>query len=61
MTALVRSGGPGTYWGANVAAGVGDDRYGGWSLVVAYRDATQPLRNLTVFDGFSDVGANSWA
>ena len=36
----------------------GEDRYAGWSLVVVYRDPTLPLRNLTVFDGFSDVGQN---
>ena len=37
-------------------AGTGEDRFAGWSLVVAYRDPSQPLRNLTVFDGFTDVG-----
>jgi uncharacterized repeat protein (TIGR01451 family) len=56
VTDLVRSRGSGTYWGGNVAAGTGEDRYAGWSLVVVYRDPTQPLRNLTVFDGFTDVG-----
>lgn len=59
VTGLVSAAGAGTYWGANVAAGTGTDRYGGWSLVIVLRDSTQPLRNLTVFDGFSDVGANS--
>lgn len=29
--------------------------YGGWNLVVIYRDSTQPLRNLTVFDGMAVV------
>ena len=56
VTDLVKSSGPGTYWGADIAAGTGEDRYAGWSLVVVYRDPTQPLRNLTVFDGFTDVG-----
>ena len=56
VTGLVQGAGPGEYWGANVAAGTGRDRYAGWSLVVVYRDPTQPLRNLTVFDGFTDVG-----
>ena len=59
VTTLVRNSGPGVYWGANVAAGRGEDRYGGWSLVVAYRDPTEPLRNLTVFDGFSNVAVGS--
>ena len=56
MTAIVRAAGPGTYWGANVVAGTGEDRYAGWSLVVVYRAPGLPLRNLTVFDGFADVG-----
>ena len=38
---------------ANVQAGTGGDRYAGWTLVVAYGDPTEPLRNLTVYDGFS--------
>ena len=59
VTDLVALRGSGVYWGGNIAAGTGFDRYGGWSLVVAYRDPTAPLRNLTVFDGFSDVGSNS--
>ena len=42
-----------------MAAGTGNDRYAGWSLIVVYRDPTQPLRNLTVFDGFSDIAVNS--
>ena len=48
--------GAGTYWGANVATATGEDRYAGWSLIIASRDPSLPLRNLTVFDGFSDVG-----
>jgi hypothetical protein len=56
VTDLVRAAGPGSYWGANVVAGTGQDRYAGWSLVVVYRAPELPLRNLTVFDGFSDVG-----
>lgn len=56
VTTEVRAAGPGTYWGANVVAGTGEDRYAGWSLVVVYRAPGLPLRNLTVFDGFADVG-----
>ena len=37
-------------------AGTGEDRYAGWSLVVVYRAPGLPLRSLTVFDGFADVG-----
>jgi uncharacterized repeat protein (TIGR01451 family) len=53
VTSIVRSAGGGTYWGANVAAATGFDRYAGWSLVVALSDPAQPLRDLTVFNGFS--------
>ncbi len=56
VTARVRAAGPGTYWGADVVAGTGEDRYAGWSLVVVARAPGLPLRNLTVFDGFADVG-----
>ena len=56
VTTAVRGAGSGGYWGADVVAGTGEDRYAGWSLVVVLRDPTQPLRNLTVFDGFADVG-----
>ena len=56
VTDEVQAAGPGIYWGADVAAGTGEDRYGGWSLTVVYRNPTLPLRNLTVFDGFADVG-----
>ena len=55
VTALVRAGGAGRYGVANVQAGTGLDRYAGWSLVVVYRDAALPLRNLSVFDGLAAI------
>ncbi len=45
----------GQYWGANVAAATGVDRYAGWSLSMVYSDPAQPLRNLTVYNGFAVV------
>lgn len=55
VTAQVTAAGNGTYTVADVQASTGSDAYGGWSLVVAYRDAASPLRNLAVFDGFEVV------
>ncbi|HEX8128126.1 MAG TPA: isopeptide-forming domain-containing fimbrial protein, partial [Pyrinomonadaceae bacterium] len=58
VTAQVQSARSGTYWVADITASIGQDTtgfYGGWSLVVVYQDVNQPLRNLTVFDGFASV------
>ncbi|MEV0324718.1 hypothetical protein ACIBKX_40455 [Streptomyces sp. NPDC050658] len=55
VTALVEQAGSGSYTGANVQSAPGYDRYAGWALVVVYEDATEPIRNLAVFDGFSVV------
>lgn len=51
VTATVAAAGAGTYTAADVQAGTGSKHFAGWSLIVAYRDTTQPVRNLTVFDG----------
>ncbi len=59
VTAQVKAAGAGTYSVADVQAGTGGDRYAGWTLVVAYRDPTQPPRNLTVDDGFITVSSGS--
>ncbi|GAA5107345.1 hypothetical protein GCM10023339_05250 [Alloalcanivorax gelatiniphagus] len=58
VTDLVRSAGAGTYWGADISAATGTDRYAGWSLVVALEDPTAPLRDLTVFSGYATVTTN---
>ena len=58
VTGLVKTQAAGStvqYWTANVHAGTGGNRHAGWALVVVVRDAAQPLRNLTVFDGYADV------
>jgi large repetitive protein len=59
VTGIVRTAGAGTYSVANVQAGTGGDRFAGWTLVVAYRDSTQPPRNLTVDDGFVTIDSSS--
>jgi len=55
VTALVQAGGNGTYWVADMKAATGQDRYAGWSLVVAYRNPSLPLRDLSIFEGFANV------
>ncbi|MGJ6967615.1 DUF7507 domain-containing protein [Streptosporangium sp. G11] len=60
VTSLVASAGAGAYTVANVQAARGLDSlgaFGGWSLVVAYRDSTLPLRNISVSDGFLRQGS----
>jgi len=59
VTSLVQAAGNGIYTIGNVQAGTGADRYSGWSLVVVYADATQPPRNLTVFDGLAIVSTSA--
>ena len=61
VTSIVAAAGAGTYTTANVQAGKGTDHYAGWTLVVAYRDTTQPARNLTVFDGLVTVNSTGGA
>ena len=59
VTALVQAAGSGTYTVANLQAGTGANRYGGWSLVVAYEDPAEPLRNLSVNDGYAVVSGST--
>jgi parallel beta-helix repeat protein len=46
-----------TYSVADIQAGLGTDRYSGWSLIVVYEDPTEPWRELNVFDGFAVVSS----
>ena len=59
VTSLVNAAGAGSYYVGNVQTGTGGNAFGGWSLVVAYSDPTEPLRNLTVFDGLKIVSGSS--
>ncbi|GAA2104991.1 hypothetical protein GCM10009759_41720 [Kitasatospora saccharophila] len=63
VTAEVRAAGPGSYTVADIQACDGRSSsadgggsnvgcWGGWSLVVAYQNAADPLRYLNVWDGF---------
>jgi uncharacterized repeat protein (TIGR01451 family) len=44
-----------TYSVADIQAGLGSDRYSGWSLIIVYEDPLEPWRELNVFDGFAVV------
>lgn len=56
ITSLIPPTFNGTYTVANVASPVGiRDAYGGWTLVIAYRNPTLPQQNLSVFDGCAGV------
>jgi len=56
VTTQVRAGGLGTYRVANVRSTPNSaNRHAGWALIVLYADATQPMRNLVVFDGYASV------
>ena len=59
ITSEVTTAGSGSYTVANVQTGTGEDRGGGWSIVVAYRDVSEPARNLTIFDGLETVSQGS--
>ncbi|MCC7370482.1 MAG: DUF11 domain-containing protein [Chloroflexi bacterium] len=55
ITSTVKAAGNGTYTVANIQVGTGQDRQGGWSIVVAYTQPDLPTRNITVYDGFAIV------
>ncbi|MEO6688808.1 MAG: hypothetical protein ABIS07_12115, partial [Dokdonella sp.] len=60
VTAAVQAGGAGTYTVGGVPGVVGNDTTGnatGWTLAVAYADATKPVRNLTIFASAEVGGA----
>ena len=55
VTSKVTAGGDGVYKLADIQSTDGKNRWAGWALVIAYEDASQPTRNLTVYDGFGVV------
>ncbi|MGX5209939.1 DUF3344 domain-containing protein [Streptomyces violaceus] len=58
VTGLVREGGSGLYTVAQVNIAMGRSAagaWGGWTLVVAYENPSEPLRNLAVWDGFTPL------
>jgi uncharacterized repeat protein (TIGR01451 family)/fimbrial isopeptide formation D2 family protein len=55
VTSQVAAAGNGPYTVADVQSARGTDQYAGWSLVIAYSNPAEPVRNLTVFDGLSSI------
>lgn len=43
------------YTVANVVTETGNNTFGGWTIVVVYKNVYESMRNLTVFDGLSNV------
>lgn len=51
----------GWFTGANIKALTGDDDgplgyFGAWTLVIVYEDASETLKNISVFDGYKQIG-----
>lgn len=61
VTSIVQgAGGKARFTVANVAARVGGtNRWSGWTIVVVYKNDTQPMRSLTVFNGLSNVSGGN--
>lgn len=61
VTDYVRANGVGNYWVADIALSEGSNGtgyFGGWGLVVVYKNATMKWKDITVFDGYSYISAN---
>ncbi|MFJ7956677.1 DUF3344 domain-containing protein [Streptomyces sp. NPDC096319] len=59
VTELVRRSRPGLWTVAQVNVAMGRSAvggWGGWTLVAAYEKASEPLRRISVWDGFETVG-----
>ncbi|MFF7307644.1 DUF3344 domain-containing protein [Streptomyces sp. NPDC008137] len=58
VTGLVREGGSGLYTVAQINIAMGRSAagaWGGWTLVVAYENPSEPQRHLAVWDGFTSL------
>jgi len=62
ITAFVNTNGAGTYTVANLPVTPGTSstggKYGGWVIVVAYENQTQPYNSIRLYDGFAQVYDN---
>ncbi|OJU95680.1 MAG: hypothetical protein BGO23_08735 [Solirubrobacterales bacterium 67-14] len=51
--------GNGTYAVADIQAAIGSDRYAGWSLIVAYKNPNESMKNMTIFDGLVSISGTT--
>lgn len=49
----------GDYTVANIQSGTGKGQYGGWSIIAVFEDASEPVRNLVVFDGYIYISSTN--
>jgi len=64
VTSLVNAlpnSGSGTYTVADIQGSTGKKMMAGWSLIVVYRNQSEPMKNITVFDGLVAVDTSSSA
>ncbi|NJM78624.1 MAG: DUF11 domain-containing protein, partial [Flavobacterium sp.] len=61
VTALVQglANANGTYGVANIQSGLNTNTSGGWSLYIVYEDPLTTAKNITLFDGFSNILSGS--
>ena len=63
VTDIVKAGGTGEYWVADMALSEGNGGttgfYGGWGMIVVYENQQMNLRDVTVFDGYAFVEGNA--
>ncbi|HEY3190527.1 MAG TPA: hypothetical protein VGJ70_23750, partial [Solirubrobacteraceae bacterium] len=59
VTTAVRAAGAGSYTVGNVSVSTGSGNYGGWGLVVAYRDAATARHNIAVLDGLVQLNTTT--
>lgn len=59
VTALVKDGGSGNYWAGDLPLATGGDSYGGWSLVIVYKDETKPVNDMRVFYGYQIISQSN--
>lgn len=59
ITTLLSSQLTGEYTVANIQSGTGKGQYGGWSIILLFEDASEPVRNLVVFDGYVYISSTN--